>query len=115
MGEGAQIDWAEHDRDARGIVPELADFDRAVARARRFAARRPGTAVVVTADHDTGGPAIVQKDRPGAPLEIAYLTGDHTALLVPLLVNGEPARAWVKARHQTDLARLMRDWLLEGR
>ena len=112
MMEGGQIDWAEHDQDARHLVPELADFDPAVAEARRFAAAHPRVAVVVVADHDTGGPAPWAKDKPEAPLEIRFVLGDHTALLVPLLVNGPPARAWARARQHTDLARAMREWLL---
>lgn len=113
MIEGGQIDWAEHDRDAARLFSELADFDRAVARARSYAASAPDTAVVVVADHDTGGPAPVQPgERPDVPVEIRFLIGDHTGLLVPLLVNGPPARAWVKSEHHTDLGRAMRDWLL---
>jgi len=112
MVEGGQIDWAEHDQDAPHLVPELADFDPAVAEARRFAAAHRQVAVVVAADHDTGDPAPWAKDEPEAPLEIRFLMGEHTALLVPLLVNGPPARAWARARHHTDLSLAMREWLL---
>ena len=112
MVEGGQIDWAEHDRDGEALVRELIDFERAVAGIRAFAKRRGDTAVAVVADHDTGAPAPWQDDKPDAPIEIRFLMGDHTALLVPLLVNGPPARDWVRARHLTDLNAGMRRWLL---
>ncbi len=114
MVEGAQIDWAEHERDARLLLLELADFDRAVLRAREHARQRGRTAVVVVADHDTGAPAPLQKllTPPNAPLVIRYLSGDHTALLVPLLVNGPAAASWARSRHLSDLGAAMREWLL---
>ena len=115
MVEGGQIDWAEHDRDAEALVKELADFEPAVARVRAFAKERGDTAVAVVADHDTGAPAPWQDEKPGAPVEIRFLTGDHTALMVPLLVNGPPAHEWTRARHLTDLNAAMRRWLFEKR
>jgi alkaline phosphatase len=115
MVEGGQIDWAEHDRDAGALVKELADFEPAVARLRAFAAERGGIALAIVADHDTGAPAPWQDDEPGSPVEIRFLTDEHTALLVPLLVNGPPAREWTRVRHLTDLNAAMRRWLLENR
>ena len=55
MVEGSQIDLRAHDNDAEGVLTEMRDFDRAVAAAMDFADRHPGTLVVVTADHETGG------------------------------------------------------------
>jgi alkaline phosphatase len=95
---------------------ELADFDRAVARARRFARQRGNTAVVVVADHDTGGPAPVLAERSGVDMEIRFLTDEHTALLIPVLVTGGQAHAWARKSHLKDLGSAMREWLfVEGR
>ncbi|MEE9230902.1 MAG: alkaline phosphatase [Acidobacteriota bacterium] len=111
--EGAQIDWAEHDKDASKLPAELAEFDQTVSRARRFAHARGNTAVVVVADHDTGGPAPLAAGSSGKDLEIRFLTDTHTALLVPVLVTGGPARDWARQRHLKDLGSAMREWLLE--
>ena len=55
MVEGSLIDGASHGNDAEKILAEMRDFERAVAAAMDFADRAPGTLVVVTADHETGG------------------------------------------------------------
>ena len=69
--------------------------------------------VVVVADHDTGGPAPLAAGSSGKDLEIRFLTDTHTALLVPVLVTGGPARDWARQRHLKDLGSAMREWLLE--
>jgi alkaline phosphatase len=55
MVEGSFIDWEEHAMNGEGTIAETLDFDAAVAAARRYAAGRDDTLVIVTADHETGG------------------------------------------------------------
>jgi len=66
MVEGASIDKRAHAADAERTIWDTIEFDRAVAVALAFAARTNGdedpdndTLVVVTADHESGGLAIV--------------------------------------------------------
>lgn len=56
--EGGRIDHAGHDFDAAGVAAETAAFDDAVAAVLAFQKANPGTLVVLTADHATGGLAI---------------------------------------------------------
>ncbi len=56
--EGGRIDQAAHAFDGPTMAREIRAFDRAVAAVTEFRARRPGTLVLVTADHATGGLAI---------------------------------------------------------
>jgi len=58
MVEGSKIDWAAHSNDAAGIITELIAFDNAVGAALEFARKCGNTAIVVLADHGTGGPSI---------------------------------------------------------
>ncbi len=53
--EGARVDWAGHESDPLGAFLEMRDLDQAVAEAVKFAQKRGGTLVLVTADHETGG------------------------------------------------------------
>ncbi|MBM3855602.1 MAG: alkaline phosphatase, partial [Verrucomicrobia bacterium] len=63
MVEGASIDKQAHAMDSERWILETIEFDRAVARAKAFAAANPDTLVVVTADHETGGANIVGASR----------------------------------------------------
>jgi alkaline phosphatase len=66
MVEGASIDKQEHAVDAERAIWDVIEFDRAVAEALKFAEQTNGdgdpdndTLVIVTADHETGGIALV--------------------------------------------------------
>ncbi len=64
MIEGGRIDHAGHAFDAASIVHETADFDEAIEVAKEFQRRHPGTLLLVTSDHATGGLAINDFSRP---------------------------------------------------
>lgn len=66
--EGSQIDWAGHANDPAWLIGDMVAFDEAVAEACAFAARTPGTLVVVLADHETGGLAIGRDYELNVPL-----------------------------------------------
>lgn len=55
MVEGSEIDWANHANDPVGCVSDIRAFDKAVAVAKKFADKNPGTVIVIAADHGTGG------------------------------------------------------------
>jgi alkaline phosphatase len=59
MIEGASIDKQAHSMDTERWLHEVIEFDRAVARAKAFAQAVPGTLVIVTADHETGGVNVI--------------------------------------------------------
>ncbi|MBR1480635.1 MAG: alkaline phosphatase [Paludibacteraceae bacterium] len=63
MIEGGMIDWAGHSRDGATNVQETLDFDRSVRLAYQFYEQHPDeTLIVITADHETGGLALGNKD-----------------------------------------------------
>lgn len=59
MIEGASIDKQAHLMDSDRWVEEVIEFDRAVAVAKRFAEQNPDTIVIVTADHECSGAALI--------------------------------------------------------
>jgi alkaline phosphatase len=63
MVEGASIDKQSHNMDTERWILETIEFDRAVARAKAFAAANPDTLVLVTADHETGGVNVIGASR----------------------------------------------------
>jgi len=59
MVEGASIDKQAHLMDADRWILETIEFDRAVRKAKEFAQAHPDTVVIVTADHECSGAAII--------------------------------------------------------
>jgi len=88
MLEAGKIDSGGHSNSPSTIVTELLDFDRVLAEAIRYADTHPGTLVLVTADHETGGVSIPQGDLGRREVELAFHSDDHTGILVPLFAYG---------------------------
>lgn len=59
MVEAASIDKQAHNMDTERWILDTIEFDRAIAKVRQFQAANPDTLVVVTADHECGGVAII--------------------------------------------------------
>jgi alkaline phosphatase len=57
--EGASIDKQSHAMDTDRWLLEVLEFDRAVQVAKDFALKNPDTLVIVTADHECSGAAII--------------------------------------------------------
>lgn len=94
MVEGSQIDWAGHANDSDGIVAEMIDFDKAIKAVLDFAEKDGSTLVIVTADHETGGYAIIGGDMEKGTVEGAFTTGGHTADLIPVFAFGPGAESF---------------------
>ncbi len=100
MVEGSQIDWGGHANDAEYIITEMQDFDQVINLVLDFAEQNPGTLVVVTADHETGGfslsgaekkPAKWKPYRDYNELNPTFSTGGHTSTLIPVFAYGPGA------------------------
>ncbi len=63
LAEGASIDKQSHAMDTARWIVDTIEFDRAVAVARDYAAQHDDTLVIVTADHECGGAAIIGGSR----------------------------------------------------
>jgi alkaline phosphatase len=74
MIEGASIDKQAHLMDTDRWLLEMIEFDRAVQVAKDFADRHPDTIVIVTADHECAGAAII-----GASTKPISVLWDSTA------------------------------------
>ncbi|SFT59935.1 alkaline phosphatase [Chryseobacterium formosense] len=88
MIEAAQIDSGGHSNNVGTIVTEGIDFDRAITKAIQFADHNPGTLVVITADHETGGFSIPHGDMKTSTIEGDFTTDDHSATLIPVFSYG---------------------------
>ena len=100
MVEGSQIDGGGHDNNPEKVVLELLDFDAAVKVAFEYADQHPGTLVVVTADHETGGLTLPEKDKKAVP---EFSTKGHTGTMVPVYAYGTGASAFTGIMDNTDI------------
>lgn len=103
MVEGSQIDWGGHANDGEYLTTEMLDFDQAIGRALDFAEKDGNTIVIVTADHECGGFALVSeevevpfrgKQRDYDSLRLAFTSGGHSATMVPVLAYGPGSMAF---------------------
>ena len=86
--EGSQIDWGGHDNDSEHMISEMLEFDRTVEKVFNFANIDKNTTVVITADHETGGVAIIDGNIEDSKVVNKYVSKDHTATMVPIFSFG---------------------------
>ncbi len=98
MIEGSQIDWGGHAGDTDWIVAEMMDFDKSIAKVLEFAKKDGNTLVIVTADHETGGFAILKGSRFGKikggfgdPYDEKAKSRYHTGSMIPVFAYGPGA------------------------
>jgi alkaline phosphatase len=105
--EGGRIDHACHGNDLERAVHETLAFAAAVEEARVWAQERPGTLLLVTADHETGGLAI-ERDRGMMQFpEVSWSTYGHTGTPVPVYGWGAGAELTTALVQNTDIYDLM--------
>lgn len=109
MVEGSLIDGAAHANDAERVLGEMRDFEHTVAVAMDFADQHPGTLVIVTADHETGGLTIPSNKadftQSESGLQYAFSTKGHTGTLVPVYLYGTGADQITGVMDNTQLSR----------
>lgn len=103
MVEGSQIDWGGHRNDLDYALGELLDFDAAVKVAFDYADAHPGTLVVVTADHETGGLNLIGGNLAGHTVTPNWGTKSHTATMVPVYAYGAGAEDFAGIYDNTDV------------
>ena len=112
MVESSMIDGYGHQNNVEGIIKETKDFDNAIKVAFDYADTHPGTLVVVTADHATGGLTIVNGNRRfdlhDHKVDYAFTTGGHTGEMVPIFAYGAGAKNFTGVFENTDLPKIMR-------
>jgi alkaline phosphatase len=97
MVEGSLIDGMGHANDAKAQQLEMQSFMQAVEVAVAFANENPGTLVVVTADHSTGGLSIVSADADFTlseqGVEYRWTTKGHSGEMIPIYLYGAGAES----------------------
>lgn len=91
MIEGSDIDSYCHQNDMENMLKEILDFDDAVQVAKDYADSNPGTLLIVTADHETGGLSIPEGTTKEGLTNDLFSSEAHTGVNVPLFAYGTGA------------------------
>ncbi len=111
MIEGSQIDWGGHANNTPYVLREVKDFDDAIGVVLSFADQNPGTLVIVTADHETGGMTINGVNRENTVVDIAWTSTGHTGTPIPLMAYGPHAVEFSGWWDNTDIGKKIADLL----
>ncbi len=107
MVESEETDEAGHNHDLGRLVDGVRELDAAVEVGLEFAAQRPGTLVLVTADHDTGGVGVVGGGPSSGELDVAWATTGHTGQWVPVFAFGAGAGRFAGVHDNSALSRIL--------
>jgi alkaline phosphatase len=95
MIEGSQIDWGGHAGKTDYITSEMVDFDKSIGEVLEFAKKDGETLIIVTADHETGGFAILKGSTLGNVIggfgdkwDEKGNTYYHTGTMIPVFAYG---------------------------
>lgn len=109
MVEGGRIDHASHDNEKVGTILETIAFDQAISVAKNYVETHENSILMITADHETGGPTIISENLDGSlpvsglteeqnktiritranQIEVDWSTGGHTLNNVPMFAFGD--------------------------
>ncbi len=111
MVEGSNIDVSEAEMDMEDTLKQVQAFDHTVDYVMNWAQDHPGTLVIVTADHETGGVKI-PKNATAKDINNDCFTsgGEHTNTNVLLMADGAQSAGLCKKDviDNTDIAKYMR-------
>ena len=102
MIEGSQIDWGGHSNDGKYIIEEMLDFDQTIGNVLDWAEKDGETLVVITADHETGGFAILPSSKMNK-LKTKFNTDYHTPVLIPVFAFGPGSEKFSGIYDNTDI------------
>lgn len=84
MVEGAYIDKYSHNKNYADVLHAVQRFNDAIAYVIQFTFCHPDTALIITADHETGGIT----ESPSSSYGYTFTTGNHTNQNVPVYAIG---------------------------
>jgi len=103
MIEGSQLDDYGHFNQLGLLMEETLDFDQAIGEVLKWAAADGNTLVVITADHETGGPTLVAGDKEKGEVRVHFSTRDHSGVMVPVYAFGPGSQEFTGIYENTDI------------
>jgi alkaline phosphatase len=101
--EGSQIDWGGHNNEWEYALAETIDFSDTINVAMDYADAHPGTLVVITADHETGGLSLVGGNLAEHRVEPNWAVKKHTATMLPVYAYGTGSERFAGIYENTEV------------
>jgi alkaline phosphatase len=101
MIESSRIDHFGHDNDASGLEKEMIKFNYLAQEAIKFAQNHPGTLVVITADHETGGFSVYEDG------EYKFCAEGHSGNMVPVFAYGPGSEQFARIMDNVEIPRVI--------
>lgn len=117
MVEGSNIDVCESEQNMKGTIEQMMAFDHTVDYVLNWAQQHPGTLVLVTADHETGGVQIPDNATADDINNDCFTSdGEHTNTNVLLMAGGAQSAEICSSDviDNTDIAKYMRKVLTDS-
>lgn len=117
MVEGSNIDSYEHNGNMEQVLGQMQGFDQTVDFVLQWAEEHPGTLVIVTADHETGGVKLPDNPKPEDINDSCFTSdGKHTNADVWLFASGAQSKELCETDviDNTDIAKYMRKVLADS-
>ncbi len=103
MAESCLPDKGGHKNDIAISVKGVADLDAALESALSFAKNDGHTLVLVTADHETGGLAVGDRNDENPKLTPGWVQKSHTGNMVPIYAYGPGSEKFSGTRDNTEI------------
>ena len=114
MVEASNIDVYAAKGDMESTLEQMQAFDHTIDYVLNWAEDNPGTLVIVTADHETGGVQIPEDAKAEDINDTCFTSGgEHTNTNVLLMAAGAQAKTFTENDliDNTDIAKYMREVL----
>ncbi len=111
MVEASNIDIYAANEDMESTLQQMQAFDHTVDYVLKWAEKNPGTLVIVTADHETGGVVVPENAKPEDINNDCFTSGgEHTNADVLLMASGAQSKGICEKDliDNTDIAKYMR-------
>ncbi len=107
--ESEEMDAASHENDSERVVKGLKSIQQTLASVLEFTKADQETLVVFTADHETGGMAVVADFDNYPNMQIRWSTKDHSAAVVPLYAKGPGAAVFADVSRNWQIGQKLKE------
>lgn len=113
--ESEEMDAASHKNDSERVINGLKSIQQTLSLVLKFSKMNGETLVLFTADHETGGLAVVADFTNYPKMQIRWSTKDHTAAVVPLFAEGPDAEYFADIHRNWEIGNRLKKLISQGK